>query len=557
MKVSGELQVSDSMNWLKRLYRRQGILNRALALKVIPFLLELLQMCKDSREAKEILSLALSIAKQTLAFNPFDYELFKLILRIDSLYSTSSFQIPWLVKLQSYYRFFDKSLLTSDEKSIDWVYDNKFKLEELNPLLVLKKVMILWEHGDWQTISSVEKKLFSVSYRSLLSPYIAWICFRAGDYEAAERWLSYEKADSFLTFNLKAELSLQRGDLEKAIGYWIRSLEEDPYQLWILYRLYELDQPEPSRNILSNKKIHILLYTYNKLDSLVSTFKSLINSCINDARIIILNNGSTSFSPKQLEETIRNVASGRIVSFVHLPVNIGVPAARNWLWHLPEVQESDYVAFLDDHVLVPEDWLINFVHDLESFPDTVVVGPMVVNPDPLFTPQWAYLYLSQVDGDKIKFTPIVPLPFDVGQYSVRRPCLCIMGCCHLFHRERWKRLNLPDFDIRFSPSQVDDIEHSIQTWKCGGEVLFDGRVKVTHLQVSGRKFIKSKADEGQLVGNHIKMEAKFSDQDLVMIDDRVAKADDRFWKTVLDRAIEFIPNNVFKMLPGHFNGEKI
>jgi len=543
-------QAFNFINWAKRLHRRQGILNRELVLNIIPILLEELKRLKDQPdEIKETLSFITSIVRQALAFKPFDYELFKLMLKVYSLYNDAPSRIPWLVELQKYYRFFDNSVVRKDDKSTDWLNVNKLDLDALNPLIVLRKVLEIWEYGDWELMSSIEKNLANVRYRSLLSPYVAWICFRAVEYDIAEKWLSFVSSDSFLTFNLRAEMAIQSNDLEKAVDYWAQSLAEEPYQPWILYRLYELNQSKPRVNILNNKKIYVLFYTYNKRDSLVKTFESLMNSYIGDAKIIILNNGSTVFSPNQLEKDILNIAQGRSVSFIHLPVNIGAPAARNWLYHIPEVQQSDYLAFLDDDVYVPKDWLLTYVDDLESFPDTVVVGPMVVNPDPLFTPQWIYLYFLQTGDDKIRFTPIIPLPFDIGQYSLRRPCLCVMGCCHLFHTKRWQRFNLPDFDIRFSPSQVDDIEHNIQAWKCGGRVFFDGRVKVVHVQTSGKGLKKSVNDYGHIVGNHVKMEAKFIPEELVMIYNKVTEADDAFWDIVFNEATKFIPMDILKILP--------
>jgi hypothetical protein len=61
-----------------------------------------------------------------------------------------------------------------------------------------------------------------------------------------------------------------------------------------------------------------------------------------------------------------------------------------------------------------------------------------------------------------------------------------MGCCHLFNLKLWERLGVPDFDVRFTPSQVDDLEHDIQVWKAGGHVLYDGRVEVVHRQDAGK-----------------------------------------------------------------------
>jgi hypothetical protein len=133
--------------------------------------------------------------------------------------------------------------------------------------------------------------------------------------------------------------------------------------------------------------------------------------------------------------------------------------------------------------------------------------------------------------------------FDLGQYDVVRPCLSVMGCCHLFHRRRMERLGVPDFDVRFSPSQVDDLERDIQIWKHGGMVLYDGRVRIMHLQDAGSAAPKSEAAWAHVWGNHQKMEAKFRGQELRAIHARVQETEAKAWRTTLARTREFLPES--------------
>jgi GT2 family glycosyltransferase len=194
---------------------------------------------------------------------------------------------------------------------------------------------------------------------------------------------------------------------------------------------------------------------------------------------------------------------------------------------------ADYVAFLDDDVLLPPDWLDCFLQDLLRFPEVVVVGPRGLNPGSLPTIQYVYRFFLEVGNQKIGFTPTAPLSMDLGQYSYRRPCLSVMGCCHLFDRKRWKALGVPDFDVRFSPSQVDDLDHDIQIWKQGGQVLYDGRVPVVHLQDAGRQAPTSRASWSHVWGNHLKMEAKYSREELEGINRKVNDTDQLFFSEIL------------------------
>ena len=117
---------------------------------------------------------------------------------------------------------------------------------------------------------------------------------------------------------------------------------------------------------------------------------------------------------------------------------------------------------------------------------------------------------------------------DLGQYDLRRPCLSVMGCCHMFDRKKCDQLGIPDFDIRFSPSQVDDLEHDLQVWKAGGQILYDGRVAVIHLQDAGRQAPMTQASWAHVLGNHMKMEYKFSEEELEELDRRVREAETEF-----------------------------
>jgi len=47
---------------------------------------------------------------------------------------------------------------------------------------------------------------------------------------------------------------------------------------------------------------------------------------------------------------------GKEKIIIELPVNIGAPAARNWLIARDETWQSDYIAFLDDDITMPENW---------------------------------------------------------------------------------------------------------------------------------------------------------------------------------------------------------
>jgi GT2 family glycosyltransferase len=399
----------------------------------------------------------------------------------------------------------------------------------------------LWRTGEGERFLVGARRLMEDPLaRGLCAPMLAWGFFAAGDIDSALHALEH-CPDSPLSWNLKAELALLDHDQERARSCYLRSLAVQPGQPHLVYRLWELNRLHVGQCLADNHHVQVLFYTFNKLEPTLQTLESLLSSRTGDAGITLLNNGSTSFSPLELEQRVAATARGREVRVVHLPVNIGAPAARNWLWHLPEVRRAAYVAFLDDDVLLPPDWLECYLQDMKDFPGTAVVGPLGLDPGSMPAIQYVDRYFQEIGEHKIRFTHNAPFPWDLGQFSLRRPCLSVMGCCHLFDRKLCDRLGIPDFDIRFSPSQVDDLDHDLQIWKRGGKILYDGRVRVVHLQHAGKSAPLTRASWGHVWGNHMKMESKYSRSDLEDIHRKVLFEERSHWERCLEAVSPDLP----------------
>lgn len=368
----------------------------------------------------------------------------------------------------------------------------------------LPVLLHLWQSGARAELIEGIRIMAGSPSGFLAAPIMAWGAYSADEPLLAEMLLD-EGVTSFLAYNLRSRLALDKGETEEARQHLLDSLEAEPFQPAAIEQLAALKAAAPLPTPGANA--HICLYTWNKPDLLARTMESLGESGIGAARVTILNNGTTICPPEELEKRVRDVAPALAVRWEHLPVNIGAPAARNWLLALPEVRQARYVAFLDDDVLLSDQWLSRYIATLDRFPEAVAVGPKCVNQS-VRTIQYAFRYFEEVGERKIRFTANAPTLMDMGQFDVPRPCLTVMGCCHCFHMERTSRLGIPGFDLRFSPSQVDDIEHDLQVWKAGGQVVYDGNVPVVHLQDTGKT--RSRAATGQAYANHFKMEAKFT-----------------------------------------------
>jgi GT2 family glycosyltransferase len=84
-----------------------------------------------------------------------------------------------------------------------------------------------------------------------------------------------------------------------------------------------------------------------------------------------------------------------------------------------------------------------------------------------------------------------------------------MGCANLYRRSAMDEVGL--FDIQFSPTQFDDVDHHLRMRMKRWQVLFDGHVEVRHHRSSGG------AANANHIANRYKLERKYSAVDAATI----------------------------------------
>jgi GT2 family glycosyltransferase len=401
----------------------------------------------------------------------------------------------------------------------------------------LARALHAWQTGQREAFLTEASALLAAPGGTAAGPLLAWGLRAAGEPAQAAQVLD-QSPENFLSRTLRGRLALDQGRPDQARDALLAALDLEPCQPGTLLQLAELLAPAaPPRN----PAVHVCLYSWNKSRILARTLASLAATDLRGARVTLLNNGSTDLAPADLEAQARNAAPGLDLEVLHLPGNVGAPAARNWLLSLPASRRASHVAFLDDDVLLPRAWLASLLQALESDPRACVAGVKVLHPRSPLTLQYAWRFFAETGERRIRFTANAPTLLDLGQYDHVRPCLSVMGCCHLLHRERLDRLGAPGFDVRFSPSQVDDIEHDLQVWKAGGRVLFDGRAGVVHLQDTGDLARRTRLAAAQAHANHFKMEHKFEAAELAAMDRAVDAADALALRAALEIVLPDLP----------------
>lgn len=282
----------------------------------------------------------------------------------------------------------------------------------------------------------------------------------------------------------------------------------------------------------------VLLYSWNKAGDLDATLASLAASDLScagggQARIMALNNGSTDGTSQVLDAWAARL--GEAFLRVDLPVNIGAPAARNWLAATPEARAAETLVYLDDDVILPPDWLQRLGAALQAHPDAGVVGCKVADHQAPHLLQNVAGHLvippdaasdSTVERPDLNFHSLTPNPFrladahlqgpDWGLFDFVSPCASVTGCCHLFRREAFDAVG--GFSLALAPSQYDDFERDLRMLAKGRAAVCQGHLRVRHRKRSGLAAQGSQGQAGDASsnaqGNRYKMQTMHSCEEI-------------------------------------------
>ncbi len=210
------------------------------------------------------------------------------------------------------------------------------------------------------------------------------------------------------------------------------------------------------------------LVTWNSLKLLRRTLETLAATDYpaDKVRVYVADNGSTDGTGEYLAALAADYRFA--LHAITLPLNTGVAAGIN---AAILAGSAELVARLDDDIALEPGWLKAFVEDLRRRPFAGCVGTKTINDTPARTLQWACPH-SYPNGYNYRDEP------NLGQADYLARVAAIHGCCILYRRDTFKRCGL--FDIRYSPTQYDDIDHNFALIHAGYEVLYDGRTHVVH-----------------------------------------------------------------------------
>lgn len=361
---------------------------------------------------------------------------------------------------------------------------------------------------DWKRAQSALADPWPEALAATREAFRGDILFQQGDFVGAER--RYAAARPLRPALFRRGQSLFRlGRADEAAGQWRMALAQAPWNVNLLLRLHDrltgLDTP--GGDALPGSAA-ICLYTSGKAPELDATLTALFASDLRGAAVVVLDNASPDATPQVLSAWRDRV--GEALTVITLPVNIGAPAARNWLMRHEAVAGRDFTAYLDDDALVPPDWQARLAQAVRAYPQAGVWGCKVVDLAAPGRIQHAEVNLYGDDGPEPSFATLCSQDLDFGQFHALRPCLSVTGCFHLFRTGELRRCG--DFDIRFSPTQYDDLDHDLRLAALGLSAVCQGHCGVRHARLSGALLNQNAQATGNSRGNLGKLAAKHPPQ---------------------------------------------
>ena len=457
---------------------------------------------------KLILDMAINIAKWRWQLYPWDRETINILSAL-SVKSGTSLLTNWAQPLSSQleHNFFlaIQAIVSGKAEDVITLW-KKFGSDTLEAAWVGETCLFFLQRGDADTVRMILKSTSLPVHHPVKAHLEALFAFVFEEQETALRTIRCMPDDfRWLRMLLEAQYLIQSKDTTGI--YLLQQLwNEIPWFPNLTLTLHTLLSPGfiPT---LAGQDTAVLIYSWNNAELLKNTLECIARSELGEASVVLLDNGSTDHT-KAVFASFSELFGLRLKS-MQLPVNIGAPAARNWLLRHTDLQPFQTIVYLDDDVIVPPDWLTKLTSQYRQLPAGSILGCRIMNQSPQQSLQMADVNLLDLEQDSdFLIANSGGGELDLGLHSYSRPCLSVTGCCHMMDRRH--AVDLGGFDLRFSPSQFDDFDLDLRNALQGGRAVYAGRTAIRHCQRSSLNQADSEAKQGHIQGNMLKLRTKYT-----------------------------------------------
>jgi glycosyltransferase involved in cell wall biosynthesis len=206
---------------------------------------------------------------------------------------------------------------------------------------------------------------------------------------------------------------------------------------------------------MTSPAVTVVLSTFNRCRSLRPALDALVAQTGDVSyEVIVVDNNSTDATRAVVESRLKTAPQLRYL----FEAQQGLPYARNA--GLAAAQ-APIIAFTDDDVRVPSEWVSRIKRAFDANPDVDMIGGRVVPIWPADMPPW--ITRRQLGPFALGERGDVPFRVHAGNAA---PCL--VGANFAFRRDVFARIG--PFDPAYTKSQ--DREIQLRLWRSGGQGLY-------------------------------------------------------------------------------------
>ena len=202
--------------------------------------------------------------------------------------------------------------------------------------------------------------------------------------------------------------------------------------------------------------VSVVISTHNRAVVLPRALRALLAQAVHGVRfeVIAVDNGSTDGTAAIIQEYVSTAPQLR---YVHEP-RTGLPYGRN---AGVRAARGAIIAFTDDDVEVPANWVETIARVFAEHPDVDAIGGRVKPIWPSTVPRW----LTRRQLGPFALGERGDRPFRI---SADNAAPCLVGANFAFRRQVFDRIGL--FDPAYTKSQ--DREIQLRLWRAGGVGLY-------------------------------------------------------------------------------------
>ena len=220
--------------------------------------------------------------------------------------------------------------------------------------------------------------------------------------------------------------------------------------------------------LFEKRQVSVIILNWNKYDQTRRTVESVLKYTSPEVEIILVDNGS---DPDVVEQLSEYFSETRVV-FLKIGVNRYFGEGNNIG---AEAAGGDTLVFLNNDVLVTENWLEPLILELENNPTVGAVGPKFLYPDGVL--QEAGAFLDQ-DGHSVQRGK--GLASGASQFNDRSEVHYVSAACIALRKSDFFMVG--GFNFIYEPAYYEDTDLCFSIRAAGLSVIYQPKSTVFHLE---------------------------------------------------------------------------